>query len=374
MKRINRLMTALLFVALAMPANFISAQPREATMKRVPRATQTRNLKGLRQYVEELMRKFPVTPGLSIAVVQGERIIFAEGFGLRDVKAKLPVTPQTGFYIASTTKSFTGTAAKMLAEEGKLDLDVPIKTYFPNLILKAPLSAEQISLRDLLTHRSGINNEAIVFRTAYTGQYTTDEIFELLSKSSSPIPRTFRYSNIGYIIAGYAMEKVTGEPWQRIIERKLLEPLDMKNTTSYASQARARADFALPYLAVNGKFIEIPYKEDNTMHAAGGMISSAEDLAKWLIVNMNGGRYKGKQIISPTSLEEILSPQINQQRSFYKFQRYAYGLGWNIGTYEGEKIIHCFGEFPGFRPHVSFMPKYNLGVVVLGRCCTKEEE
>jgi CubicO group peptidase (beta-lactamase class C family) len=323
------------------------------------------SLTQLKGYVAELMKRLPFTPGLAIAVVRGDQIIFLQGFGYRDVKAKLPVTPQTQFYIASTTKSFTATAAKLLADEGKIDLDAPLKKYFPDLALKAPLSTEQISVRDLLTHRSGINNEAINFRTAYTGQYDANVVLDLLSNYSKPIGPEFRYSNIGYIVASYVMEKATGETWQQVVERKVLKPLGLKNTNSLASKAKASGDFALPYLAENGRFTELPYKEDNTMHAAGGMASSAEDLAKWVIVNMNGGKLEGKQIIPATSLEEILSPQINQKRKFYKFERYAYSLGWNIGTYNNDKFIHCFGEFPGFRPHVSFMPEHNIGVVVL---------
>jgi CubicO group peptidase (beta-lactamase class C family) len=323
------------------------------------------SLEKLDQYIAELMKRVPLTPGLAVAIVREDKIIYARGFGQRDLKGKLPVTPQTQFYIASTTKSFTATAAKLLADEGKVDLDAPLKKYFPDLVLKAPLSAEQISLRDLLTHRSGISNEPINFRTAYTGQYDAQVILNLLSNYSKSISPEFRYSNIGYIIASYAMQKATGETWQQIIERRILVPAGLKNTSAFASKAKASGDFALPYLAVNGSFVELPYKEDNTMHAAGGMVSSAEDLAKWLIVNMNEGRLDGKQIIPARSLEEILSPQIDQNRTFYKFKRYAYSLGWNLGTFNGEKLVHCFGDFPGFRPHVSFMPQHKIGVVVL---------
>lgn len=324
------------------------------------------SLVALDTYVAELSKRLPVTPGLSIAVVSGDKIVYAKGFGYRDLKAKLPVTPQTGFYIASTTKAFTATAAKLLADEGKFDLDAPLKKYFPNIVLKAPLDASQITIRDLLTHRSGISNEAINFRTAYTGQHDANVLLELLASYSKPVSPEFRYSNIGYLVAALAMEKATGETWQQIVERKLFQPLELKSTTAYASKAKASGDFALPYLAAaNGTFDELPYKEDSTMHAAGGISSSAEDLAKWLVLNMNGGKYAGRQIISSASLEEILAPQINQRRDFYRFKRYGYSLGWNIGTYNGDKFIHCFGEFPGFRPHVSFMPEHNLGVVVL---------
>jgi CubicO group peptidase (beta-lactamase class C family) len=336
------------------PSNADASSPRNAS------------LAALDAYVAELSKRLPLTPGLSIAVASGERVVYARGFGFRDLKAKLPVTPQTQFYIASTTKSFTATAAKLLADEGKFDLDAPLKKYFPNLTLKTPLSAEQITIRDLLTHRSGISNEAINFRTAYTGQHDAGVLLELLASYSKPVSPEFRYSNIGYLITALAMEKATGETWQQIVERKLFQPLELRSTTAYASKARASGNFALPYLAnANGTFDELPYKEDSTMHAAGGISSSAEDLAKWLVMNMNGGRYGGRQIIPASSLEEVLAPQINQKRDFYRFKRYGYSLGWNIGTYNGDKFIHSFGEFHGFRPHVSFMPERKLGVVVL---------
>lgn len=350
----NRIFSLFLILALVSPG-LLKAEMRQ------DKSLESR----VNQYVTELLQKLQVTPGLSVAIVRGDKIVFSKGYGYRDVKARLPVTPATQFYIASTTKSFTATAARLLADEGKLDLDAPIKKYLPNLSLKAPLSAEQITLRDLLTHRSGIVNEAINFRAAYTGQINNDIILDLLNnygKSSSP---EFRYSNIGYIIAAVAMEKATGESWQQIVERKILAPMNLKSTSAYASKAKASGDYALPYLAEQGGFKELSYKDDSTMHAAGGMVSSAEDLARWLIVNMNGGRFEGKQIIPPQSLEEILAPQINQKRDFYKFKRYGYGLGWNLGTYNNDKFIHCFGEFTGFRPHVSFMPEHKIGVVVL---------
>ena len=331
------------------------AQPRGATHK----------LAGLREYVAALLARLPVTPGLSVAVVEGDRVVFAEGFGYRDVARRLPATAHTQFYIASTTKSFTATAAKLLAHEGKIDLDAPVKTYLPELKLPPPLAPEQISLRDLLTHRHGIGNESLEYRTAYTGQYDEAEIFRLLREQTRVIPPTFNYSNIGYLVTSYAMLHATGETWQQIIQRKLLDPLNLSATTCSASKVRASADYALPYLAEGGAFIELPYKQDNTMHAAGGMASSAEDLARWLVVNMNGGRLDGRQVIPAVVLEETLAPQIDQKRTFYKFDRYAYSLGWNIATYEGDKLVHCFGTYDGFRPHISFMPAHKLGVVVL---------
>lgn len=170
---------------------------------------------------------------------------------------------------------------------------------------------------------------------------------------------------MGYIVAALAMEKAAKETWQVILQKKIFVPLGMKNTSAYSSKAKLSANFALPYASNNGTFVELPVKNDETMHAAGGIVASAEDLTRWLIFNMNEGKLHGKQIMSSTSLEEVLSPQINQSRSFYKFRRYAYSLGWNLGMYGEEKFIHCFGEFAGYQPHVSFMPAHKIGIVVL---------
>jgi CubicO group peptidase (beta-lactamase class C family) len=329
------------------------------------RVLNQKDQEALRIYIEALLKKIPTTPGLAVGVVQGDAVTFLHGFGHRDLRSSLPVTPQTQFYIASTTKSFTGTAAKMLADEKIIDLDAPIKKYFPDLVLPAPLSSEHIAIRDLLTHRSGIRNDAIALRTAYTGQHDPETLLRLLANHSQVISPSFQYSNIGYIVAALAMEKAAKESWQVILQTKIFVPLGMKNTSAYFSKAKLSANFALPYASNNGTFVELPVKNDETMHAAGGIVASAEDLTKWLIFNMNEGKLNGKQIMSSTSLEEVLSPQINQSRSFYKFKRYAYGLGWNLGTYGDEKLIHCFGEFAGYRPHVSFMPEHKIGIVVL---------
>lgn len=340
-------------------------QQRPATVSKRNAQKQDKYLEELPKYVEELMKKLPVVPGLAIAVVKGDKVIFAQGFGYRNVKSKLPVTPQTLFYIASTQKSFVAATVKMLADEGKLDLDVPVRTYLPNLNLPSPLSADHISLRDLLVHRSGISNDALEFRTSFSGQSDKEEMLKLLNTASKPISRSFSYSNIGTIITGYAMENAAGESYQQLIQKKILDPLEMKDTTFYSSKALASSNVALPYLAENGEFIELPYKQDNQMHAAGGMVSTADDLAKWLIMNINNGAYLGKQIISPRSMAEIQSAQINQKRTFYKFNRYAYSLGWDIADYEGDVLLHRFGVYPGFKPHVSFMPAHDLGVIVL---------
>ncbi|MCO6512064.1 MAG: serine hydrolase [Aridibacter famidurans] len=319
----------------------------------------------LDSHIRNLREKFPTAPGMAVAIVKDDRIVFSKGYGYRNLDRGLPVNAQTQFYIASGTKVFTAATAKILAENGKIDLDVPISTYLPGLKLKAPLSEEQISLRDLLTHRGGLRSNGLGFRTSFSGQYDKDILIENLSKYGYATSPAYRYTNLGYIVTGLALEEATGKSWKDLAQSLIFEPIGMRNTSSYASKATASGNFALPYGYEDGGFVELPYKDDKTMHAAGGTVSSAEDLANWLIVMMNAGKYKGEQVFSPRVVRELISPQINQDRTFYTYRRYAAGLGWNLATYKGEEFIHSFGTFAGFRPHTSFMPEHKIGVVVL---------
>ncbi|MCI0486523.1 MAG: serine hydrolase [Blastocatellia bacterium] len=320
-------------------------------------------LKGFDEIVNELLRELPVVPGLAVGVVKGDEVILARGYGYRDVEKKLPVTPRTSFYIASVTKSFLGTAAKLLAEGGKLDLDAPISTYLPDLKLTAPLTAEHISVRDLLVHRAGIRNDVIVYNTAYTGNFSHQGVLQQLALST-PVPRKFQYTNLGYIVTAYVLEKVAGDTWQGVVKTNVLDPLQM-DSTGFSMEKAMEGEAAYPYAAKEGGFERLHVKRDNVMHAAGGMRANLDDLLKWLIVNMNSGSFQGRQIFSRRALQEILSPQVNLSGGFYGFKRHAYGLGWYLGTYGEETLIHCFGSYTGYRAHISFMPERQIGVVVL---------
>ena len=355
MKRLILINAILLAMILAVPSAFAQASKSDAVALRSE----------IGPYVKEVMKRLPTSPGIAIAVVRGDEVIFAGGFGYRDVAKKLPVDTHTKFYIASTTKSFTATASKILAERGSIDLDAPIKKYFPELVLPAPVSTEQLSMRDLLTHRSGLSNDPIAIRTAYIGGVDNKEILRLLARYSEVRSPEYAYTNLGYVIAGIAIENATGKSWKTVLKEELFGPLDLGDTTTSVSEAIASGDYASPYTSEDGEISGLPLKQDDTMHAAGGIFSSADDLALWLVVNINLGRLNGNQVIPKRVMEEVLSPQVDQHRSFYEYKRYAYSLGWNIADWNGEKFVHCFGTYGGSRPHVSFLPERGLGVVVL---------
>ncbi|MGA7836700.1 MAG: serine hydrolase [Ignavibacteriaceae bacterium] len=312
-------------------------------------------------FIQKVIKETNYKAGFSLSIVHGNKILFSKGYGYRNVENKLPLTNETPIYIASATKSFVGTAAKILADEGVLDLDAPISTYLPALKFNSPLSAETISIRDLLTHRSGIENIPVVLRTAFTGDQTDSLILKLFNKSIFK-GHSFRYSNLGYVLTGLIINKLTGKPWQDVLEEKIFKPLRMNSTHAYVS-SYSNTELAQPYTVIDGKAGKLEYiKTDKTMHAAGGIITTAKDAANWLLFNVNNGEFNGRQIVSERSMNEMHSAQIDLSKTFYNYKRFAYGFGWYLSDYNDDLLIHHFGGYAGFRSHISFMPKYKIGV------------
>jgi CubicO group peptidase (beta-lactamase class C family) len=308
-----------------------------------------------------------MAPGMAVAVVQGDEIVYANGFGSADLETNRPVTMETMFYIASTTKSFTAFAAALLHYRGELNLDSPLSRYLPNLEFRTSLSADSITLRELLTHTHGIEDGGpVVFRTAFSGDHTPELLIDLLSEYK-PVStgKAFNYGNIGYNIASLAMDAALDIGWKYLLQYEIFDPLKMTHTSAYLSKVE-KEELAMPYLPQGEGFQRLDYvKSDENMHAAGGHISSATDLAKWLIVHMNAGRIIGKQVFPEPVVAETHRKQADQDRDFSYFHRYGWGLGWDLGTYEGDTLLHRFGGFAGFYSHVSFMPDHGIGVVVL---------
>jgi CubicO group peptidase (beta-lactamase class C family) len=308
-----------------------------------------------------------LAPGMAVAAVRGDDLLYLRGFGFADLEAERPVTPETVFYIASSTKAFTAQAAAILHSRGDLDLDAPLSRYLPDLRLQSPLSPDDITLRDLLTHTHGISGTGpVVFRTAYSGVYTPDLLVELLARHGpAGTGRAFNYGNIGYNVASLAMDAALGTSWKDVLQREIFEPLGMENTTAYMSRTDQN-QLAMPYAAEEQGSRRLRFvKGDANMHAAGGLVSTAADLAIWLEVNVNEGRVGGAQLLSYQPLMENHRQQADQDREFGEYHRHGWTLGWDIGTYEGDTLIHRFGSFPGFRSHMSFMPEHGIGVAVL---------
>lgn len=309
------------------------------------------------RFIRQAMTRFPEVPALGVGVVRDGKTILSRGYGLRDRERNLPADENTVFYIASSTKSYAGLLAATLAARGVVDLDAPIVRYLPELRFAPDVNAEKVTLRTLLTHTSGIDNDAIVIRTAFTGEHTPAQLIALLGRSKSVDPK-FAYGNVGYVAAALVLERVTGKPWQDLLAEEVFAPLGMTHTTAYMSRAK-EWPLARPYeLDRTMQIRPLSFvKSDATMHAAGGIVTTPRDLARFLDANVN------QRGLPSAAFAEAHKRQVDTpERDWYRFKRFAYALGWYHSDYEGTLMLHHFGGYEGWRAHVSFLPREKHGV------------
>lgn len=336
-----------------MPCGPISANPDPANIDELGR--------GYTEFIESFLNSVGLSPGTTVGIVRDGRPVYAMGFGVGNIEQCNPVGPKTGFYLLSTTKSFTGMLGALLQEDGVLGLDDPITKYFPEFALPPPLNAGQVNLRQLLTHGKPFSNGGENFLRSIYGEMGREEELRILSEFSVPKPPTFEYSNTGYYFAGLIYEEVTGKTWRELLRTRVLEPLKMTSTTPWIAEAE-KGDFADRHSVSRDKGIyRVPNKSEAQMHPAGGLVSNIPDLSRWVMVNLSLGELDGEQVFPAAAIRQALSPLIQFEWTYYKFRRYAYGLGVHHSDYEGDWLIHHFGG----AIHVSFMPDHNLGVIVL---------
>lgn len=317
-------------------------------------------------FVEGAMGELDLIPGLSLAVVRGDEIVYEAGFGWSDVARREPATPETVYYLASLSKALTGMGAAVLASEGRLDLDAPITRYFPGLDFPPPLTeATATTVRDLLRHTARFRNSGVNFYTTFVGRYEEDDLVRVLSEYSDS-SEGFAYSNTNYALASEILERAGGAPWQDVLDREVFDRVGMPSTTAYASRLPIRG-VATPYIRTEDGFQpQPPLKTDPKITGAGGFFSSAHDLARYVVANLNEGRVGGRQALPAAAVREVQRPQTTLSVRFFEFDRRAYGLGLYLAAYGDERLVHHFGGIPGgFRSHMSFMPRHGIGVVVL---------
>lgn len=321
-------------------------------------------------FVRKAMTRVEAVPGLSVAVVDGQGRVLTAGFGVADVESGAPVSAETPFYIASSTKSFTALAIAAMDRRGEVDLDAPLSDWAADSPVPAELAASA-SLGDLLSHQSGLLSDPIAFRAAYSGEWTPDELWRLTAETrpntEAPHGR-FQYTNAGYNLATVLMEHRWGRDWRALVEDEVLGPLGMTHTTARIDALRASGT---PVAA--GHFGLLPgpaqrawlQKTDATMQSAGGLVSTADDMALWMEVQLNDGVVGGRRVFPEGLVASTHVSRVGQDGQYGPYRREGYGLGWHMGRYGDDLLIHHFGGFSGSRAHVSFMPERRLGVVVM---------
>jgi CubicO group peptidase (beta-lactamase class C family) len=353
-QRSARLLTLFLIALLCAP-----------TQLRAQENSPPANFNGFDGFVEQVMKDWKV-PGLAVAVVKDGKVIYARGFGYRDVQKGLKVTSDTLFAIGSCSKAFTATAMAILDDESKLDWDKPVRNYLPDLMLYDGYATEHIRPRDLVTHQSGLPRHDMVW---YGSPLSRREIFERLRhlEPSKPLHAKYQYNNLMYMTAGILIERISGATWEDFVPKKILDPLEMKASNFSVNDSRKAADYSLPYGEVKGEVKEIPFRDIDAVGPAGSINSSVNEMSRWLLMQLGKGKFNGRQIVSEKGLAETHTPQIvaggglKYDEDYY----FSYAMGWAVTSYRGHPELSHSGGIDGFTSQVRFLPKDQLGVVVL---------
>jgi CubicO group peptidase (beta-lactamase class C family) len=329
-------------------------------------------LDGLDEFITKTMKDWKV-PGLAIAVVQGDKVTLLKGYGYRDMEKKLPVTPNTLFAIGSITKSFTVTTLGMEVDEGKVDWDKPVRDYMPSLKLFDPTLTEQIQIRDLITHRSGLPRHDLLW---YSSDFSRDEIMRRLQylEPSKPLRSTFQYNNIMFMVAGTIAGQLNGTSWEDAVTERIFKPLELTETNFSEKETQNSADFGQPYRKgsdLKAELKRIPFyaqcPDRCAMGPAGEINSNVTDMSKYLLFHMNRGKVAGKQLLSENNSIQMQTPQmvIPGAPTYKETGESSYGMGFFLSTYRGHKQVDHGGNIDGFSANLAFLPADRIGVVVL---------
>lgn len=328
----------------------------------------------LDDYVARVMKEFEV-PGISLAVVKNGKVLVARGYGVRKLGDPTAVDEQTLFGIASNTKAFTAVALGLLVEEGKIEWDAPVVRYLPWFQLSDPYVTREITVRDLLVHRSGLGLGAGDLLWWPPSTYNRKEIARRLR--FLPLVKSFRsayaYDNVLYLVAGEVIESVSGLTWEDFVSSRILNKIGMTGSNVLHSAAASGGNAATPHARIDGTVRPIaPFASDNT-NPAGGINSNAADMSKWLLVLLGGGRLAdGSRLFSAATARQLWTlvtpipageppPELAALRSNFN----GYALGFGVRDYRGRKLVSHTGGLPGYVSRVAMLPELNLGVSVL---------
>lgn len=335
-----------------------------------PLRAQRAPLAGFDDYVAKGVKAWNI-PGLAIAVVKDDSVVFAKGYGVRTVGTNDAVDIHTLFANASTTKAFTAFAVELLADSGKVRLDAPVTTYLPGFELSDPYLTREVTVRDLLTHRTGLPEANFLW---YGTPYDLPEVIRRLRyvKPETSLRSHFRYENDTYAAAGLVVQAVAGLPWERFYHERIFEPLGMRETYTNTAAASAQHDIATPHAVVNDTVIPIPRLAIDNIGPAGAMFSSVSDMAKWVRFLLDSARVNGRRLLGPASFSELFRPQmLIGDDEFYPTEQIthphvtAYGLGWFLEDYRGEWVVFHTGSIDGYVALVGMIPDRRLGIVVM---------
>lgn len=352
------------------------------------------DLDELNDYIEKSYQNWEI-PGMAISIVKDGEVLFSKGYGIKEFGKEDAVDKNTLFAIASNTKAFTSGALSILVEEGKIDWDDKVVDYLPYFQLYDEYVTKQMTIRDLLCHRSGLetfSGDLLWYGTSYT----REEIIER-AKYLEPVygfRSHYGYSNIMFLAAGQIIEVVTGIKWEDYIQEKFLTPLKMTSTYTSINQFKYKSEIKKEYIKKSDNITSTIFEYDeniamphevklgenpivlnylswDNIAPAGALISSVSDMSNWLIMQLNNGIFEGDTILSEEQIWEMRSPQTIENIASWSPKYWpskhfeAYGLGWSMFDYHGKKIINHGGGADGMISITVLVPEENLGFVIL---------
>jgi len=320
-------------------------------------------------YIQTTMKEWKV-PGVAIGIVQGTTPIYLKGFGVRNIRTHQPVTPDTLFDIGSCTKAFTSASIAMLVDQGKMNWDDKVDKSIPFFHLYDREADENVTLRDLLTHRTGLSGADLLW---YGAPISREEIVRRAAyiHPGTPFRTAFEYQNVMYVALGYAVGQVSGGTWDDFVKQRIFAPLGMTESDTSAVDAQKSKDYASPHVLRNEAVEAIPWKNIDNAGPAGSINSSVRDMSKWIALQLNDGVFEGKRLISSKGMQEMHRPQIVIPPGeiptvfFPGSMQLTYGFGWFVQDYRGHQLILHPGDIDGFEALTVLIPEIHTGYEVL---------
>ncbi len=323
-------------------------------------------LEGLDKIATDGLQSLKV-PGAAIAIVKNDKVVYLKGFGFKDYEKKIPVTPDTIFAIGSSSKAFTVFALGKLVDEGIMAWDKPVRTYIPWFRLYDKDAGDQLTPRDMVTHRSGLPRHDLLWYNNTSA--SREDLVRALAylQPSAGLREKWQYNNLMFLTAGYLLETLTGKSWEDAVRSLVFEPLGMKRSNFSVLESQKDSDFAFPYDNSEKTIKKMPFRDITLIGPAGAINSSVTEMANWVTVHLADGKFGGKTLLSPQVVSDMHQPHMVMGRvpTNTDVTSLSYGMAWMTDVYRGRRRVHHGGNIDGFSALVSFLPDDGLGFVVL---------
>ncbi|HTK81447.1 MAG TPA: serine hydrolase [Bacteroidota bacterium] len=310
-----------------------------------------------------------LAPAIGVALVIDDRTAFSKSYGMADVTNGIPADDLALWYVASTSKSFTGFAISLLAQQGAIDFGTPVTTLLPHAQWPGGCDPGSLALANFLSHTHQLQDIAITMSAAYTGAFPESDWPAMIRYAAPKSGHDLIYSNFGYNVAAMVIDAKRPEGWRRYLDSAVYKPAGMTETYTRISGIDQHRIVKPHELRVDGGYVTSTfYKTDLTMNSAGGHLATLHDLARWVTVQLNGGVIDGKRVFPSDAValsHRLIARQTHEEsKRFAYFNREGWAAGWDVGSYRGQPMISRFGSYASTRSHLSFLPDRRIGVVV----------